>query len=82
MNPNDARYGDGQYLSDIAPGTLRNGQLAYRFVRMGFSGARFSNYLEIDVTGLEVIEGRANVFVVPNSGPLDVSNRIVSWGQN
>lgn len=54
----------------------------YRFVRMGFLGARFSHYLEIDVTGLEVIEGRPNVFVVPNSGPLDVSNRIVSWGQN
>ncbi|MEV5283126.1 HYD1 signature containing ADP-ribosyltransferase family protein [Streptomyces sp. NPDC052811] len=82
VNPNDARYGDGQYLSDIAPGTLRNGQLAYRFVKMGFLGARFSHYLEIDVTGLEVLEGRANVFVVPNSGPLDVSNRIVSWGQN
>ncbi|MFF1478254.1 HYD1 signature containing ADP-ribosyltransferase family protein, partial [Streptomyces sp. NPDC058301] len=82
MNPRDARFGDGQYLSDIVPGTLRNGQLAYRFVHMGFLGARFSHYLEIDVTGLEVIQGRPNVFVVPNSGPLDVTNRIVSWGKN
>ncbi|WP_240204698.1 hypothetical protein [Streptomyces actuosus] len=45
---------------------MRNGQLAHRFVRMGFLGARFSHYLEVDVTGPEVIEGRANVFVVPN----------------
>ncbi|MFJ3786301.1 HYD1 signature containing ADP-ribosyltransferase family protein [Streptomyces sp. NPDC090093] len=82
VNPKDARYGDGQYLSDIEPGTLRNGQLAHRFLRLGYLGSRFSHYLEIDVTGLEVIEGRPNVFLVPNSGPLDVSNRIVSWGRN
>jgi hypothetical protein len=38
--------------------------------------------VEIDVTGLNVIEGRAGVFVVPNEGPLDLTGRIVSWGAN
>jgi hypothetical protein len=28
----------------------------------------FGHYVEIDVTGLEMIEGRANMFVVLNSG--------------
>ncbi|MBS7528915.1 hypothetical protein IC619_000205 [Hazenella sp. IB182353] len=32
-NPKDARYGDGQYLNDITPGSKRPGQLSYAFIR-------------------------------------------------
>jgi hypothetical protein len=81
-NPKDARYGDGQYLSDIAPGTRTNAQLSRNFIGQPFQGSRFSHYVEVDVTGLNVVQGRDNVFVVPNSGPLDLTGRIVSSGVN
>jgi hypothetical protein len=81
-NPRDVRYGEGQYLSDIRPGSLTSSQLARRFVGRPYLGRRFTHYLEIDVTGLSVMEGRPGVFVVPNVDPLDLVGRIVSWGRN
>ncbi|WP_207905565.1 HYD1 signature containing ADP-ribosyltransferase family protein [Nocardia alba] len=81
-NPKDARYGDGQYLSDIEPGTLRPGQLSYRFLSTPRGWRRFTHYIEVDVTGLTVIAGREGVFLIPNSGPLDLTGRIVRSGKN
>jgi RHS repeat-associated protein len=82
VNPQDARYGDGQYLSDIAPGTRTNAQLSRAFIGQPFQGARFTHYVEIDVTGLNVVEGRPGVFVIPNQHPLDLVGRIVRSGRN
>jgi len=80
-NPNDVRYGNGQYLSDIVPGTKTPAQLSRAFLNVPWQGRRYTNYVEIDVTGLNVKQGRSGVFVIPNNGPLDVSNRIVSLGK-
>jgi hypothetical protein len=82
ITPSDAYYGNGQYLSDIRPGTYSNASLSSRFLRNPYQGARFSHYVEIDVAGLDVLEGRPGVFVIPNDEPLDVFGRILSWGKN
>jgi hypothetical protein len=81
-NPRDARYGDGHYLSDIVPGSRTRAQLSSAFIRVPWQGWRFTHYLEIDVTGLEVVAGRDNVFVIPGRVPLDIAGRIVRWGVN
>ncbi|MEV6655401.1 HYD1 signature containing ADP-ribosyltransferase family protein [Streptomyces sp. NPDC051219] len=81
-NPKDARYGDGQYLTDIRPGTKTLGQLSAAFLRVPWAGRKFTHYIEIDVRGLDVVEGRPGVFVIPNSGPLDLTGRIVGSGRN
>jgi hypothetical protein len=82
LNPADARYGNGQYLSDIKPGTMTSNQLSRAFLGAPFWGSRFTNFVEIDVSGLNVIEGRAGVYLIPNEGPLDLTGRIVSSGGN
>ena len=82
VNPSDARYGNGQYLSDIAPGTKTGAQLSRSFINNPFQGARFTNYVEIDTSGLNVVQGRTGVFVVPGETPLDLTRRIVGWGAN
>jgi len=82
VNPKDALYGNGQYLSDIQPGTMTGAQLSRQFLGMPFQGARFTNWIGIDTTGLNVIQGRAGVFLIPNEGPLDLAGRIVGWGAN
>ncbi|MUZ66387.1 PAAR-like domain-containing protein [Agrobacterium vitis] len=82
VNPNDARYGDGQYFSDIPPGTRSNASLSATFISNRFQGKRFSRYVCIDVSGLNVVYGRPHVFVVPNQVPLNVSGRIYSTGVN
>ncbi|KAB1105088.1 RHS repeat protein [Micromonospora aurantiaca] len=81
-NPKDARYGDGQYLTDIKPGTKTLGQLSAAFLRVPWAGQKFTHYIEIDVRGLDVVQGRPGVFVVPNSRPLDLTGRIISSGRN
>jgi hypothetical protein len=82
VNPNDARYGDGQYLSDIPPGTKTPEQLSRAFIGMPFQPQRFTHYIAINVKGLNVIKGRDNVFVVPNQKSLDISKILVDHGKN
>ncbi|MDQ0930927.1 HYD1 signature containing ADP-ribosyltransferase family protein [Streptomyces turgidiscabies] len=76
-NPNDAKFGDGQYLTDIQPGTKRAGQLSAAFYRVPWLGRKVSHYVSIDVSGLDVHKGREGVFYVLNSEPLDLAGRIV-----
>ncbi|WP_276203561.1 HYD1 signature containing ADP-ribosyltransferase family protein [Paenibacillus fonticola] len=79
-NPKDVRYGDGQYLSDIAPETKTPAQLAKQFINVP-NKYKYTHYVEIDVSGLEVIKGRDGVFVIPNETALDLIGRIVRSGK-
>jgi hypothetical protein len=81
-NPHDVRHGAGQYMSDIAPGTRTSSQLSRLFLGMPFLGWRFTNFVEIDVSGLRVEMGRPAVYVIRNSLPLDVTDRIIGFGSN
>lgn len=81
-NPKDARYGNGQYFSDIAPGSKSNGQLSREFYATPWKYKQTSHYLEIDTNGLNVIKGREGVYLVPNESSLDITNRIVNYGEN
>ena len=61
-NPADVRFGNGQYLSDMEPGIKTPAQLSRALLGQPFQGRRFTHYLEIDVTGLVVVQGRGNIF--------------------
>jgi hypothetical protein len=82
VNPNDARYGDEQYFSDIIPGTKTSSQLSRTFIGNPFQGNRFSHYVGVNVQGLTVLPGRPHVYVVPNQTPLNVRHRITVFGPN
>ncbi len=79
-NPNDVRYGNGQYLSDIVPGTKTPAQLSREFINNPFQGRRFTHYVEINVIGLPIQQGRPGVYVVPGDGELDLTGRILRHG--
>jgi hypothetical protein len=81
-NPKDARYGDGQYLSDVPPGSMSLAQLSRRLVGVPWQVRRFTHYVEVDVTGLARIECRSCVILIPGREPLQLDGRIVSWGAN
>jgi len=80
VNPKDVRHGDGQYFSDIEPGTKTPGQLAYALLHDPRGWRRFTYFIEIDVTDLNVIEGRPGVFVLPSTKDLSLVGRIVRHG--
>jgi hypothetical protein len=73
------RYGNG-HLSDIIPGTKTPAQLSREFIGQPFQGKKYTHFVEIDVTGLPVIEGRPGVFVNPGEVPLDLTGRIINSG--
>ncbi len=79
-NPRDVRYGAGQYLTDIVPGTRTAAQLSRALIGHPFHGQRFTHFVELEVTGLNVVQGRPGVFVIHNDHPLDISERIVRSG--
>lgn len=83
-NPKDARFGDGQYLSPIEPGTKRPGQLSHAFLQVPWAGRKFTHYFEIDVSDLEVWRSveRPDVYVILNDQALDLKDRIVRHGKN
>ena len=81
VNPQDAWYGDGQYLTDILPNTKTKAQLSRIFIGNPFQGNKYTHYVAIDVTGLNVVKGREHVYVIPNTSPLNIRNRIVGFGE-
>ena len=80
VNPKDARHGDGQYLSDILPGSHTPGRLARVFLNDPRGWRRFTNYVAVDVTGLAVVQCRPNVYLVAGNDELDLNGRIVGHG--
>jgi HYD1 signature containing ADP-ribosyltransferase len=81
-NPKDARYGDGQYFSDIAPGSMTARQLSIFFIRSPFGAQRFTYYLSVDLAGLNVEHGREHVYVVKNDNDMSIANRLTKHGVN
>lgn len=79
-NPNDVRYGDGQYLSDIEPQTKTAAQLSRLFIGHPFAGHKYTHYVEVDVTDLSVHQGRPHIYVIPNDQPLELAERLISHG--
>ncbi|WP_394828324.1 HYD1 signature containing ADP-ribosyltransferase family protein [Pendulispora albinea] len=74
-------HGNGRYLTDVIPGTRSAGSLSATFLGVPWRGVRYSHYIEIDTAGLNVAQGRSGVFLVPNDKSLNISGRIMSFGQ-
>ncbi|HHQ6546210.1 HYD1 signature containing ADP-ribosyltransferase family protein [Serratia fonticola] len=91
-----ARFGSVQYFTNISPdviggrtikdalgsGKMSLGQLASDIYGDARKLNGITNYVEIDVRGLDVTEPRPGTFRVANTGGLDVSNRVVSSGSS
>ena len=61
LNPKDVRYENGQYLSDIVPGTKTPSQLGRQFINVPNKHKYTTHYVAIDVSGLDVTKGRDGV---------------------
>ncbi|MFC1429149.1 HYD1 signature containing ADP-ribosyltransferase family protein [Streptacidiphilus sp. N1-3] len=79
-----SQVGDGRYLSDIEPGTMRQGQLARAFYGTPWGGQNFTHFIEVDVRGLQLVAApdRPGVFLIPNDDPLDLTDILVRYGTN
>lgn len=80
-NPKDVRHGEGQYFSDIKPGVKSSKDISVEFKNVP-NLYLYNHYIAVDVTGLDIKEGRENVFVNKTTNNLDISQRLVGWGKN
>jgi len=58
---------------------LQKAQLAKNFINVP-NKHKYTHYIEIDVTGLNVTKGRDGVFVILNETPLDLTKRVITHG--
>lgn len=75
-----ARFGDGQYFTDINPIDFTAGQVSRRLYGVPWKTNSLTHYIQIDVTGLNVIKNAPFNYYIPNNQPLIINNRIVSSG--
>jgi RHS repeat-associated protein len=76
----NARYGAGQYLTDIAPGQFTIGQTSRRLFGVPWNGSKLTHFLEINTNSLNVIQNAPFNYVVPATNALPISGRIISSG--
>ncbi|WP_169744745.1 RHS repeat-associated core domain-containing protein [Paenibacillus odorifer] len=82
LRPTDARYGDGVYLTDIAPNTMSYQELSKKMYNNVNQTNKTTYYFAIDITDLVIKYGRDNVYVYLTQTPLDISDRLVNAGYN
>lgn len=66
-------------MSNIKTTTQTPVSLAKKFINVP-NKYKYTHYVEIDVTDLDVIQGREGVFVIHNKSPLDLTDRIICTG--
>jgi len=74
----NARYGPGQYLTDLAPGTVSSAKLGWKLFGNPFAGKNYPKCIAVDVSGLTVKQGRSGVYVVPGTTPLPIGGRLTT----
>ena len=76
----NARYGSGQYLTDLMSHQFTAGQASRRLFGVPWNSKKMSHFIELDVSGLNVIKNGPNNFLVPGNGSLPIQGIIVNHG--
>jgi hypothetical protein len=84
LNPSigakNARFGSGQYFTDIVPGAFTKGQTSYRLYGVPWNGSKLTHYIKIESSGLNIINNKPFNFLNPSSSPLNLNGRILGGG--
>lgn len=81
-DPKHARFGSGQYLTDLKPEDYTAGQISRRLYGVPWNTKKLEYYIEINTSGLNIQSNIPHNFLVPNNKPLNISNRIVNKGKS
>ena len=73
-----ARYGAGQYFTDLVGETLENtSRILYGHM---FNGKKIEYFIDVSLDGLNVIKNKPHNFLVPGLAPLSLEGRIINHG--
>lgn len=80
LDPKHARFGEGQYLTNLRPEDYTAGQVSARLFRVPWNISKLTYHIKINVSGLNVIQNTPHNFLIPGNTPLNIENRIVGGG--
>jgi hypothetical protein len=76
----NARYGSGQYLTDLMSEGLSSGQVSRRLFGVPWNGSKVTHFIDINVGGLNTIKNAPYNYLVPGTNSLPLGGRIVNHG--
>jgi RHS repeat-associated protein len=84
-DPKYARYGSGQYFTNISPEMIGVSLTINQAMRSLFGipwgrENRMTHYLEVEVTGLQITNPRSGTYLHPSEVPLLITDRLVRGG--
>ncbi len=80
LDPKHARFGQGQYFTDLNPSEYTAGQVSRRLFGVPWCTSKVQYHIRIDLSGLNVINNVPGNYLVPNTTPLNIQNRIIDGG--
>ena len=75
-----ARYGNGQYFTDLKASDYTAGQILRRLYRVPWNTKSITNYIQIDIKGLNIIQNAPHNYSLPNNEPFNINGRVVNHG--
>lgn len=75
-----AKYGDGQYFTNLEPSDYTSGQISRKLYGMPFNISKVKYFIRIDVKGLNVIQNNPCNFLIPGNKSLSLHGRIIDSG--
>ncbi|MFZ1458028.1 MAG: HYD1 signature containing ADP-ribosyltransferase family protein, partial [Saprospiraceae bacterium] len=76
----NARYGSGQYLTDLMSNGLSSGQVSRRLFGVPWNGSKVTHFIDINVGGLNTIKNAPFNYLLPGTNSLPIGGRIVNHG--
>ena len=76
----NARYGFGQYFTDLTTGSFTIGQASRRLFGVPWNGRKLGYFIEIDIKGLNIIKTNKHIFLNETDEALDLTGRIINFG--
>jgi RHS repeat-associated protein len=76
----NARYGSGQYLTDLMSEGLTSGQVSRGLFGVPWNGSKVTHFIDINVDGLNTIKNAPYNYLVPGTNSLPLGGRIVNHG--
>lgn len=75
----NARHGAGQYFTDLTSG-YTSGQISRCLFGVPWNSKKLSHFIDVDMSGLNVIKNAPHNFLVPGTNSLSLNGRIINHG--
>lgn len=75
-----ARYGNGQYFTDLDPSQYTAGQISRRLYGVPWNTSKLEYFIKIDVRGLNIIQNSPHNFLLPGNNILNLQNKVIESG--